>query len=75
MSRDLRRFARQTNLQIALGAVLILLIVGIGLVWYFYGGAAAGAGFLCLIAGLAPVVLILLVLLALDWILKGAGRE
>ncbi|OGO21297.1 MAG: hypothetical protein A2Y54_04400 [Chloroflexi bacterium RBG_16_51_16] len=75
MSRDLRRFARQTNLQIALGAVLILLIVGIGLVWYFYGGAAAGAGLLCVIAGLSPVVLILLVLLALDWILKGAGRE
>jgi len=75
MSRDLRRFARQTNLQIALGAILILLIVGIGLVWYFYGGAAAGAGLLCVIAGLSPVVLILLVLLALDWILKGAGRE
>jgi len=75
MNRDLRRFARQTNLQIALGAVLILLIVGIGLVWYFYGGAAAGAGLLCVIAGLSPVVLILLVLLALDWILKGAGRE
>ena len=75
MSRDLRRFARQTNLQIALGAILILLIVGIGLVWYFYGGVAAGAGLLCVIVGLSPVVLILLVLLALDWILKGAGRE
>ncbi len=75
MSRDLRRFARQTNLQIAFGAVLILLIVGVGLVWYFYGGAAAGAGLLCVLAGLSPVILILLVLLALDWILKGAGRE
>ncbi len=75
MSRDLRRFARQTNLQIAIGAVLILLVVGVGLVWYFYGGAAAGAGLLCVLAGLSPVILILLVLLALDWILKGAGRE
>ena len=74
MSRDLRRFARQTNLQIFFGAVLILLIVGIGLVWYFYGVAAAGTGFLCVLAGLSPIVLILLVLFILDWILKSAGR-
>jgi len=75
LSRDLRRFARQTNLQIGLGAVILLLIVGLGLVWYFYGDTAAGFGLLCVLAGLSPVVLILLLLLVLDWILKSAGRE
>jgi hypothetical protein len=75
LSRDLRRYAKQTNFQIAFGAVLLLLLVGLGLVWYLYGSAAAGLGLLCVIAGLSPVLLILLVLLVFDWIVKNAGRE
>ena len=75
MSRDLRKYARDTNLRLIVGAILLLLIVGLGLTWYFYGVSAAGLGFICVLAGLTPVVLILFVFLAADWIMKRAGRK
>lgn len=70
--RDLRQYAKQTNLRLALGALILLLVVGVGLIWLFYGEAAAGLGLTCLLAALFPVVLILFFLLAIEWILKRA---
>ena len=75
MSRDLRKYARDTNLRLILGAILLLLVVGLGLIWYFYGGGAAGLGFVCVLAGLTPVVLILLVFFIADWVMQRAGRK
>lgn len=75
MSRDLRKYARSTNVQLAVGAILLLLIVGIGMIFLIYGPAAAMMGLTCLLAGLTPVVLIVLVLLLLDWIVKRARPE
>lgn len=75
MKRNLRDYAAQTNRRLILGALLILFIVGGGLIWYFYGGAGAGLGVICLLAGLSPVALILLIFLIMDWILKRAGRQ
>lgn len=75
MSRDLRRYARDTNVRLIVGAFLLLLVVGLGLTWYFYGGGAAALGFICVLAGLTPVVLILFVFFAADWVVKRAGRK
>lgn len=75
MSRDLRYYARQTNIRIAIGAVLVLFIVGDGLIYLIYGRGAALLGFFCLLFGLAPVVLIWLSLAVIDWIVKRADRD
>ena len=75
MTRDLRKYARQTNVRLAVGAVLVLLIIGVGLIYLIYGPGAAGTGLLCLLAGLLPIVLIVLSLAILDWIQKRANRS
>jgi hypothetical protein len=72
MKRDLREYAKQTNVRLAVGAFLLLFVLGLGLIWIIYGGGAASLGFFCLMAGLAPVVLILLVFFGIDWILRHA---
>ena len=75
MTRDLRKYARQTNVRLAVGAVLVLLIVGVGLIYWIYGPGAAMSGLLCLLAGLSPIVLIILALAILDWIGQRANRS
>jgi hypothetical protein len=75
MSRDLRKYARQTNFRLIVGALFLLFIVGDGLIYVVYGPAAAVTGLLCILGGLVPVGLIVLVLLLLDWITKRANRE
>lgn len=75
MARDLRRYARQTNVRLIVGGLLLLFIVGDGLIYIFYGPASAITGLLCLLGGLSPLVLIGLALLLLEWISKRAGRD
>ncbi len=75
MTRDLRKYIRQTNIRLILGALVILFIVGDGLIYFIYGSSAALMGFICLLAGMTPVVLVVLILLLLDWIAKRANRE
>lgn len=75
MSRDLRKYSRDTNVRLVLGAFILLFIVGVGLIWAIYGQGAAGMGLLCLLAALFPVILILAVFLAMEWILKRAGPK
>jgi multisubunit Na+/H+ antiporter MnhB subunit len=75
MSRDLRDYARKTNVKLAVGAMLLLFVVGLGLIYFFYGQEAAGLGFFCLLAGLTPVVLILVIFFLIEWIMKSAGRK
>jgi len=70
--KDLREYAKQTNLRLALGAFVLLFVVGVGLIWLFYGEGAAGLGFTCLLAALFPVILIVFIFLAMDWIIKRA---
>ena len=72
MSRDLRKYTRETNICLIFGAFILLLIVGVGLVWLIYGQGAGGMALVCLLAALAPIVLILGVFLAIDWILSHA---
>lgn len=73
--RDLRNYARQTNVRLGVGAFLLLFIVGLGLIYVMYGSGAAMMGFLCLLAGLSPLVLIFISLEILDWIQKRANRD
>jgi hypothetical protein len=75
MSRDLRDYARKTNVRLAAGALLLLFVVGLGLIYLVYGREAAGLGFFCLLAGLTPVVLILVIFFLIDRIVKSAGRK
>jgi len=75
MSKDLRKYARQTNIQLAVGALLLLFIVGDGLIYLFYGKGAALMGLTCLLLGTAPILLIVLLMLLLNWIVKLANRE
>ena len=70
--KDLREYARQTNVRLALGAFILLFVVGVGLIWIFYGERAAGMGFVCLLAALFPVILIRAIFLGIEWILKRA---
>ncbi len=72
MKRDLREYARQTNIQLGIAAVVLLFVVGLGLIYVIYGPAAAGLGFLCLLGGLLLIAVILLVLFGMDWIVKRA---
>jgi len=70
--RDLREYAKQSNVRLALGAFILLFVVGVGLIWLIYGENAAGMGFICMLAALFPVILILFVFVAIEWILKRA---
>ena len=51
-----------------------MLIVGDGLIYYFYGAGAAMLGLLCILGGLAPVVLVILAVALLDWLAKLRDR-
>lgn len=70
--RDLREYSKQTNVRLALGAFILLFVVGVALIWLFYGGGAASLGFMCLLAALFPVILILSIFVAIEWIVKRA---
>lgn len=75
MSKDLRKYSKETNIRLALGAFILLFVVGIGLIWAIYGQGAAGMGMLCLMATFLPIILILAIFVAIEWILKRAGRK
>lgn len=70
MISDLRRYARQTNIRLVLGFLLLLFVVGDGLIWWIYGRSAALLGLVCLLGGLAPLLLIALFLWIIDLIVK-----
>lgn len=72
MSRDLRQYTHQTNVRLILGGILILLVVGDGLIYLLYGQSAALIGAICILAGLLPLGLIVLLLWLMEWIVKRA---
>jgi len=74
-SRDLRKYAAQTNVRLAAGGVLVLFVIGLGLIYVIYGLGPALMGLLCLGIGLAPLLLIFVSLWMMDWVVKRANRE
>lgn len=75
MSRDLRKYARQTTTHLILGGLILLLLVGDGLIYLIYGPSAAFSGLICIGAGLIPVISIVGILSFLDWIAQHARQE
>ncbi len=75
MTRDLRKYARQTNVRLVVGALLLLFIIGDGLIYLIYGKGAALFGLLCILGGLVPVGLTILVLLLMDWARKRMDHD
>jgi len=75
MSRDLRRYARQTNARLFIGFLLLLFIVGDGLIFWLWGRNAAVMGLLCITLGLVPLLLVWVVLTVLEWVVKKADGE
>ncbi len=75
MGRDLRQYAHQTNIRLVAGFVLLLFIVGDGLIYLFYGRNAAVMGLVCILSGLAPVVLILVALWIIDRIVRARRMD
>ena len=75
MSRDLRKYAKQTNVRLIIGGLLLLFIVGVGLIYFLYGPGAALMGLICLLVGLVPLVLIWLMFFILEFITKRAQDQ
>lgn len=75
MKRDLRKFAKSTNIRLVLGFFILLLLVGDGLIYLLYGQGAALTGLLCILGALSPVVLIAGILFLLDVVVKKANDE
>ena len=55
MKRDLRKYMKDTNTRILIGAFFMLFVIGIGLIWAIYGGGAAVTAFLCLLGAAVPI--------------------
>lgn len=75
MTRDLRKYARNTNIRLFAGFIILLLTVGGSLIYMIYGVEGTIMGLICLLAGLAPLVLIALILWVMEWIVKRANHE
>jgi hypothetical protein len=68
MGRDLRRYTRKTYFNLLVGFVILLLVGGGGLVYLLYGPGAATSAVVCMLIGLAPIVLVGMALLIIQWI-------
>ena len=75
MPRDLRKYAANTTLQLVLGAVALLLVVGLGLIALIYGSRAALMGFICILGGLILVGLVTLLVFGLEKLLKWLNKD
>jgi hypothetical protein len=75
MTRDLRKYIRQTNTRLIVGGIVILFVVGDGLILLIYGREAALAGLICLFAGLSPIILIWIFLWGMEMIVKISNKE
>lgn len=75
MTRDLRKYANQTNTRLILGGIGLLYIVGGGLIYVIYGREAAISGVICLSAGLSPLILAWLALNLVGWIARRADPD
>ena len=65
MTRDLRRYAKQTNIRLIIGGMAILVIIG----------DAAVMGLLCLMVGLLPLLVIWAILFFFEWVVKKSNAD
>jgi hypothetical protein len=69
-NRDLRKYARNTTVQLFIGGMVLLLVVGNGLIWWRYGWDAVRTSLLCMLVFTVPVLLAFGGLAVIDWIVK-----
>lgn len=72
---NMRKYNRATNRRLAIGAILLLFIVGDGLIFLIYGKQAGYLGLICTVSGLAPIVLIAGVLKLLELLRKRLDHD
>jgi len=70
MSRDLRKYQRQTIIRLVIAALILLFVVGGGLIYLIYGQSQALTAVLCMGALMLPVALFLLIFRGMDWLVK-----
>jgi len=66
----MRNYAKQTNIRLIIGALVLLVIVGSVLILLIYGKQAVFSSLLCIISGLLPIILISIILWVIDRIAK-----
>ena len=67
---DLRSYSRQTMRRLITGGLVLLIAVGGILIYWIYGAGAAFLGILCILIGLVPVGMIILILGIMEWIVE-----
>lgn len=72
---DLRKYARQTNFRLVMGALALLFIVGDGLILIFYGPAGALTGLFCLLGGMVPILMVIGILQLMEYFLKKSDKD
>jgi hypothetical protein len=70
MANDLEKYKRQTTIQLVVGGLALVFLLGAGLIYLLYGPGAAFLGVLCIGAGLIPIFLIMFFLWGIDSIVK-----
>jgi len=75
MTRDLRQYARQTGVRLVAGALLLIFVVGLGLIWWRYGMPAALSGLLCLLGAMVPILLVWLAIMLIDWVVNRVDQD
>jgi hypothetical protein len=75
MTRDLRKYARQTNLRLVVGFLLLALLGGPALIGWLWGREAALLGVACVAAALVPAGAVWLLLALLGWLAKRLREE
>jgi hypothetical protein len=73
--RDVTKYMQQTNVRIVIGALILIFIVGDGLIYVIFGAGPAMMGLACLVAGMVPVLLILMFVSIIAWSVKRANRD
>jgi hypothetical protein len=73
--RDLRSYARSTQFRLILGALILAVVVGNGLIWLIFGSDSARRGLRCRGSGLAPALLIVICLWLMSWIVRIADYD
>ncbi|MBN2500065.1 MAG: hypothetical protein JXB38_04800 [Anaerolineales bacterium] len=75
MSRDLRKYARQTNFRVLVLIILAIVVLGEAFIYFVYGPAATVTGLICFGGAIIPLLLIWLFLKGMDWIVKRGNEQ
>lgn len=75
MPSELDKYSKQTNRRLVAGFVFILLVIGDGLIYLFYGMESAIFGLICIGAGFVPIILIWMTLNIIERIAKRSSVD